>query len=248
MGQTNKKLQKPNPYLNASSTGLVRNNTTRSTLVPSTPSTPTFPPSIYNSSPLSYVSSTSISKTSIPRAVTPTPTPVSPISPLSQRELNRLSDIIDPLEVMNEHFPPVPVTPPNSSVQTPSGSTAVLDENGSHNSTAPSQPPHPRYVPLGNKAIVQSPSGNTFGVHEFVRHTDRPLAMWERQARIISATQEKIQALEEKRSISRIALRRGESRMTLRQEERTIDALELETKPRKTSKLRHCCSMIGLFR
>ena len=73
------------------------------------------------------------------------------------------------------------------------------------------------------------------------------MAMWERQARIISATQEKIQALEEKRSMSRLALRRGESRMTLREPERKVEALELEVKEAKKGRLRHCCSVFGFF-
>ena len=43
---------------------------------------------------------------------------------------------------------------------------------------------------------MHSPSGNALGAEEFIAHPSRPLAMWERQARVLQATREGMERLE----------------------------------------------------
>lgn len=40
---------------------------------------------------------------------------------------------------------------------------------------------------------MQSPSGNVLGAEEFIAHPDRPLAMWERQERVVQATRKELE-------------------------------------------------------
>lgn len=246
MGKIRKKLRKPNPYLNTSSTQLVRTSTTRSTLVPSTPTSPTFPSTNYPSPTESHASLPAAPMASISRAITPQPTPASALSPLSQPEINRLSDIIDPLEVMDLCFPPIPITPANTVTNTPNTSPPLVPYTGIEEPVPPIPARHPRHIALGNRTIVNSPSGNAFGIHEFINYAERPLAMWERQERIMSATQEKVQALEEKRSMSRLTLRAPRSRVNLREAEKKVEPLSVEPLPLRKKISRQCWSMFGL--
>ena len=43
---------------------------------------------------------------------------------------------------------------------------------------------------------MHSPSGNALGAEEFIAHPSRPLAMWERQERVLQATREGMERLE----------------------------------------------------
>ena len=197
MGQTSskltptKKLTKPNPNGSSSTTLLVLSST-RSTVAspyqPSSPASSTFPPSLY--SPSTYCSSSpSIAS------------PVTPNTPTPPRQTNRLSDILDPLAVLNEYE------------STEFDDTPCKQSGGQR----------PRHISLGNKGIVHSPSGNLLGVHEFVIHPGRPLALWERQERIKSAAREQFERLDVES--------RAETRLTMRKDE-------------KVGKRRGCCTCL----
>lgn len=43
---------------------------------------------------------------------------------------------------------------------------------------------------------MHSPSGNALGAEEFIAHPSRPLAMWERQERVLQATREGMERFE----------------------------------------------------
>lgn len=43
---------------------------------------------------------------------------------------------------------------------------------------------------------MHSPSGNALGAEEFIAHPSRPLAMWERQERVLQATREAMERFE----------------------------------------------------
>ena len=43
---------------------------------------------------------------------------------------------------------------------------------------------------------MHSPSGNALGADEFIAHPSRPLAMWERQERVLQATREGMERFE----------------------------------------------------
>ena len=113
------------------------------------------------------------------------------------QEKNRLSDILDPLDVLTEY------------------EGRVIDHTPS--------PPRkqlvggkPRHVSLGEKGIVHSPSGNMLGVFEFVGNPNRPLAVWERQERIKSAAKEQFEKMDrlemESRAGTRLTFRKGEEK------------------------------------
>ncbi|KAL9632345.1 MAG: hypothetical protein Q9164_005374 [Protoblastenia rupestris] len=97
--------------------------------------------------------------------------------PAPPRPLHRLSDIIDPRTVLEDVYSPLntPTRPRNSRVLS----------NSSR-----------KKPPFSGRGIIQSPSGNTLGAHEFIAHPNRPLAMWERQERVLQATREGMERLE----------------------------------------------------
>ncbi|KAL9100674.1 MAG: hypothetical protein Q9163_003981 [Psora crenata] len=97
--------------------------------------------------------------------------------PAPRRHLHRLSDIIDPRTILEDAYSPLntPTRP----------STSGLSTNTMSKSS-----------PLSGRGIVQSPSGNTLGALEFIAHPNRPLAIWERQERVLQATREGMERLE----------------------------------------------------
>ena len=60
---------------------------------------------------------------------------------------------------------------------------------------------------------MHSPSGNALGADEFIAHPSRPLAMWERQERVLQATREGMERFEaESRAGAREAEKKGASK------------------------------------
>ena len=107
------------------------------------------------------------------------PSPSTPLSPYGDitppaapRELTRISEIIDPRDLLQDEI--YNVTPIR------------------HKSTS-------QYVnmPLSPAtSIVHSPSGNALGAEEFISHPNRPLAIWERQERVVQATRDGVARFE----------------------------------------------------
>ena len=90
--------------------------------------------------------------------------PIDRISPPAPpRQIHRLSDIIDPLDILPNAYPPFD----------------ILLKSGERQ--------------VSGKGIVHSPSGNALAPDVFIAHPDRPLAVWERQQRIITNTKELIE-------------------------------------------------------
>ena len=115
---------------------------------PSSPSSPHFPPSAYSPD-----SSNSVSQF-----------PANDITPPAPRQqLHRLSEIIDPLDVLRHA---------DTSFETPT------------------KTPNTTQHQFSGRGLVQSPSGNALSAHEFISHPDRPLTLWERQHGVIAATKE----------------------------------------------------------
>ena len=89
--------------------------------------------------------------------------------PAPARVLNRLSEIIDPRDVLQDEL-------------------YLLTPMRCRSSSQP--------LPVTFRGIVQSPSGNELGAEEFIMHPNRPLAMWERQERVMQATREGMERFE----------------------------------------------------
>lgn len=147
--------------------------------------------------PSKRVSNTSTSSllTTYPSPSTIPSTPTSPLSditpPAPPRSLNRLSEIIDPRTLLREE------DPFNTSTR---GGRSAQQPTYTNNSR----------IGIG---IVHSPSGNSLGAREFMDHPNRPLAMWERQERVLQATREGMERFEaESRAGTRVGFRRGEAR------------------------------------
>ena len=130
---------------------------------------------------VSSTSSASLLTTYINSPTDPTsPTsPSSPDTPLSDitvpaapRQLTRISEILDPRDILREQ------TYLHSPSRTRSSSQALTSLN----------------APKGG--MVHSPSGNALGAEEFIAHPSRPLAMWERQERVLQATREGMERFE----------------------------------------------------
>ncbi len=136
---------------------------------------------------VSSTSSTSLLTTyvSSPSGISSPSNPTSPISPISPdtplsdittpavpRQLTRISEILDPRDIIREQ------TYLESPSRTRSSSQSLTSLN----------------APKGG--IVHSPSGNALGAEEFIAHPSRPLAMWERQERVLQATREGMERLE----------------------------------------------------
>ena len=105
-------------------------------------------------------------------------TPLTPLTPVQDitppagpRELTRISAIIDPRELLQDGIYNVTPTRPNSR----------QDLN---------------VAPKAKAGIVHSPSGNIMGAEEFLANPNRPLAMWERQQRVIEATKAGVEKYE----------------------------------------------------
>lgn len=137
-----------------------------------------------------------------PNSPTPPTTRCEEITPpAAPRELTRLSEILDPREVLNDEIYNVTPSRPRAS-------------RGPH-TDAKSPGLQPLIRPSLSRAptsIVHSPSGNALGAEEFVRHPNRPLAMWERQERVMQATREGVLRLEAESRIgnrSRMGTRRS---------------------------------------
>lgn len=133
---------------------------------------------VYNSPPNSPSSPTS--PTDSNTGITP---------PAPPPRLIRLSEIIDPREVLQAEY------------------EAKLEELP----TIPRRASQPLSTPrTPSRGLVQSPSGNVLGAEEFISHPDRPLALWERQERVVQATRKELERHEaETRAevMSRISMR-----------------------------------------
>ncbi len=100
-------------------------------------------------------------------------TPLSDITtPAAPRQLTRISEILDPRDIIREQ------TYLDSPSRTRSSSQPLIPLNAA------------------KAGIVHSPSGNALGAEEFIAHPSRPLAMWERQERVLQATREGMERLE----------------------------------------------------
>ena len=123
----------------------------------------------YISSPSSIVSPSS---PATPISPTSPDTPLSDITtPAAPRQLTRISEILDPRDILRQE----------SYLESPSRTRATQSLTLS-NAT--------------KSGIVHSPSGNALGAEEFIAHPSRPLAMWERQERVLQATREGMERLE----------------------------------------------------
>ena len=127
----------------------------------------------------SYTSSPSgINSPSTPTSPSTDPTgpdtPLSDItSPAEPRHLTRISEILDPRDIIREQ------TYLESPSRTRSSSSQQLIS-----------------LDAAKGKMVHSPSGNALGAEEFIAHPSRPLAMWERQERVLQATREGMERFE----------------------------------------------------
>ncbi|KAL8678114.1 MAG: hypothetical protein Q9186_005520 [Xanthomendoza sp. 1 TL-2023] len=103
----------------------------------------------------------------------PSPTP-SISAPAPPRKLLRLSDILDPDELIREHRSlartPTPITPSN-----PDGGFPSLQQSNTAEGAAIGPGESTR------KLIIHSPSGTGLDAEEFAKRPDRPLTLGERQ-------------------------------------------------------------------
>ena len=127
---------------------------------------------------------TSVRTVSTGYSTAPT-SPTSPTSPIElktgittpapPRQIIRLSEIIDPRDILQAE------------------AEAKLEETPKR----PRRASQPLFTPrVSSRGIVQSPSGNTLGAEEFIAHPDRPLAIWERQERVVEATRKELERYE----------------------------------------------------
>ncbi|KAL8999844.1 MAG: hypothetical protein Q9169_001385 [Polycauliona sp. 2 TL-2023] len=120
------------------------------------------------------------------RGLSPSPSISAPAPP---RELLRLSDILDPEELIREHrslsSTPAPGTP--TSPNSPDGGFPGLQVSESSGET--------------KRLIIHSPSGGRLDAEAFAQRKDRPLTLGERQDRI--RAEMKRQADEERRAETR---------------------------------------------
>ena len=108
-----------------------------------------------------------------PASPTSPDTPLSNITnPAEPRHLTRISEILDPRDIIREQ------TYLNSPSRTRSSSQQLIT------------------LDAANGKMVHSPSGNALGAEEFIAHPSRPLAMWERQERVLQATREGMERFE----------------------------------------------------
>ena len=135
---------------NISSQSLISTATTDDHPAPLTSPTTTGSPGSYDGSPYDHSN----------YEITP---------PAPARVLNRLSEIIDPRDLIQDELYLLTPTRHRSSSQA---------------------------IPFTFRGLVQSPSGNELGAEEFIMHPDRPLAMWERQERVLQATREGMKRFE----------------------------------------------------
>ena len=135
---------------NISSQSLIRTACTDDHPGPPTSPTTTSSPSSHNGSPYAHNDN----------EITP---------PAPARVLNRLSEIIDPRDLIQDELYLLTPTRQRSSSQA---------------------------IPFTFRGLVQSPSGNELGAEEFIMHPSRPLAMWERQERVLQATREGMERFE----------------------------------------------------
>lgn len=136
---------------------------------------------VSSNSTASLLTTYTSSPTGINSASNPTSpaSPSSPDTPLSNitnpaepRQLTRISEILDPRDVIREQ----------TYLESPSRT-----RSSSHQLISPNAP---------SGGIVHSPSGNALGAEEFIAHPSRPLAMWERQERVLQATREGMERFE----------------------------------------------------
>jgi len=103
-------------------------------------------------------------------------TPLTPLEditpPAAPRELTRISEILDPRDLLQDQV--YNVTPSRCKSSSQSLNKSLKPQTG----------------------LVHSPSGNAFGAEEFFKNPKRPLAMWERQERVRRATREGIERVE----------------------------------------------------
>ena len=98
--------------------------------------------------------------------------------PAAPRELTRISEILDPREIFKAEVDN------NTPIRHRKSSSQCLD-----------------WLPKPKKGIVHSPSGHALGAEEYNVHPGRPLAIWERQEKVIKGTKEGIEKLEVERQV-----------------------------------------------
>ncbi|MCJ1453728.1 hypothetical protein MMC28_004076 [Mycoblastus sanguinarius] len=189
MGQT-QSTRKSSKSTNSASSLLTNHSFT--VLTPQTsPLTPTFP---YTDRTVPAPSGTSNNAENPPSPAEGTEQPKSSpdsaiTTPVPGRTLNRISEIIDPRDILND------------------------DDHMLSPSTDAGSPNKPLTTPKTPRAgIVHSPSGNALDAREFIEHPRRPLAMWERQERVLEGTRiamERFEAESRAGNRSRIAGRGG---------------------------------------
>lgn len=152
--------------------------------------------------------STTSSQTLLTDYSSPPNSPTSPITlcetitpPAAPREITRISEIIDPRELLNDEIYNVTPTRPRG-----------LPQPLFSPSSPGLQPLISLASPKTPTSIVHSPSGNALGAEEFINHPHRPLAIWERQERVMEATKlgmERFEAESRMGNRSRMGTRRG---------------------------------------
>ena len=137
----------------------------------------------YTSAPTSPIPTSPVPTSPVPTSPVPTsPVPSSPLSPITPqsnitkpaapRAITRISEIIDPRDLLREEVYLA------SQTRTRSSSQPFTSSNSARS------------------GIVHSPSGNILSTEEFIMHPNRPLALWERQERVLQATREGMERLE----------------------------------------------------
>ena len=121
----------------------------------------------------SFSTSTLTKYSSAPTSPISPLTPCSPgsdiTSPSTPKELTRISEILDPRELLQDQIYNVTPSRPRQKALPQSPDTPTEKKK---------------------TGLVHSPSGNMLEPEEFIAHPNRPLAMWERQQRVIQATKE----------------------------------------------------------
>lgn len=170
-------------------------------------------------------SSTLLTTYSNPSTNPSTPTLYNSItSPAPPREITRMSDIIDPRELLDdETFNATPTKLGAASAQ----HIASPDSPGIQQWINPDPPKTPT-------RIIHSPSGNVLNTQEFLKHPNRPLAMWERQEMVRKATTEGLIRLEAESRLGNRSRVGNRSRMSARSGRGTL-------KKKERGKPKGCC-------
>lgn len=171
-------------------------------------------------------SSTLLTTYSNPSTSASTPTLYNSItSPAPPREITRMSDIIDPRDLLDDES--FNATPTKLRGAASSQHMASPESPGVQSSIYPDSPKTPT-------RIIHSPSGNVLNTQEFLKHPNRPLAMWERQEMVRKATVEGLIRLEAESRLGNRSRVGNRSRLSARSGRGTLKKKERGTR-------RGCC-------